>query len=1036
MIGILAAGGVFMAMRLPLSIFPSVTFPVVKVIADVGEEPAARMMPTVTRPLEEALLRVPGISRVLSTTARGSTEISANFDWGTDMQVALQRAQAEVARIRPDLPSNARVDVEWMNTAIFPILGYALTSSTRSQADLWALAEYTLKPELIRIPGVSQVQIQGGRKREFQVRLDLRALAARRLAPGDVVTAIQKNNQVLSAGLTEANHELYLSLVDGRVEGTEALARIPIPIPGGGVPARLADLGSVASADAVSYIRATANGKEAVLVNLIRQPSANTVAIARGVADLFREKRDLLPRDVQWTTFYDQADFITHSVKGVRDAIVIGVVLAGIVLLLFLRSLWLTLIAIAAIPICVAIVLFLLGVAGQSINLMTLGGIAAALGLIADDAIVVVENIHRKREEGVADPAGSGVSELLPALVGSSLSTIIIFLPFALLTGVAGAFFKPLALTMALALFVSFLLAALAVPLASSAGDRARNLGARRGKGRFERAARFLIGRPSFAVAAALLLWAGGYLLYRTLGSDFLPSMDEGSIILDYWTPPGTSLTDTHAMLSEAEKIIQSLPDVQTYSRRTGTQLGFFITEPNRGDYVIRLKPRKARRPVDEIIDDLRARLTAAQPAIHTDFGQLIEDNIGDLAGGAPQPIDVKIFGEDQDLLQRKAREAAKIIASVHGVEDVFDGIVIAGPALTIRPRFGETGFAAGIAQTPGAAALESTPSSAKGSHENPTASRASRAPAGPPVSTGQEPARFGLTTDDLHSAVEPAVTGTVAGNLRVGERIYDIRVFANASTGLDGLKIRTPSGALVPLSSVASISTGPPEAEINRENLKTFVGVIGRLSGRDLGSAIAEIRGALGRLDLPPGMEIRYGGLYEQQQASFKGLLLVLLGGLLLVSVVLLFEFGDWRAPLLTAVIALAVLAGVFGALLLTGMTLNISSFVGAIMMVGIVGENAIFVIHEARHSLRLGLSPTQAWNAAAKRRLRPVAMTILASAFALAPLALALGEGSQLQQPLAIAVIGGFLLSGPLVLLVLPSLYRALDPRGKLAG
>ncbi len=999
LIAILVAGGVFAALRLPSSIFPSVTFPLVKVIADVGEEPAAWMMPTVTRPLEEAILRVPGILRVLSTTSRGSTEISANFAWGTDMQTALQRVQAEVERIRPDLPAGARMDVEWMNTAIFPILGYALSSPTRSQAELLVLAEFVLKPELIRIPGVSEVQIQGGRKREFQVRLDSQALAGRRLSSADVVTAVRKNNQILSAGLTEANHELYLALVDGRAAGTDAVAQIPVPVPGGGVPAHVGELGTVAAGDAVSYIRTTADGRPAVLVNLIRQPAANTVDIARGVAAIFKEKPGLIPRDVTWTPFYDQATFVSRSVGGARDAILIGVVLAAIVLLLFLRSLRLTLIAVAAIPVSVAVVLLLLGAVGQTINLMTLGGIAAALGLIADDAIVVVENIHRKREERADDPAGRGVADLLPALVGSSLSTIIIFVPFALLTGVAGAFFKPLALTMALALVVSFFLAVFAVPLAAGSSlPPAKRQGPPRGR-RLDRALGLFLRRPVLPIAAALLLWAGGYVLSRMIGSDFLPSMDEGSIILDYWTPPGTSLTDTDTILSEAEKIIRSLPDVQSYSRRTGTQLGFFITEPNRGDYVIKLKPRKARRPAGAIIDDLRARLAAVEPALRTDFGQLIEDNIGDLTGGAPQPIDIKIFGEDQALLQRKAREAARIISSVRGVEDVFDGVVIAGPALNVRPRFRE-------AATSGSAA-------------------------------GEEASRFGLTTEDLHAVVEPAVTGTVAGTLRVGERVYDIRVFENAPAGLDQLKIRTPSGALVPLSTIATLSTGPPEAEIDRENLKTFLGVTARLSGRDLGGAISEIRTALQtRLDLPPGMEIRFGGIYEQQQASFKGLLLVLIAGLVLVSVVLLFEFGDWRAPLVTSVIALAVLAGVFGLLLLTGMTLNISSFVGAIMMVGIVGENAIFVIHEARKSLREGLVPAQAWRAAARRRLRPVAMTVLASVFALAPLAFALGEGAQLQQPLAIAVIGGFLLSGPLVLLVLPALYSFLDPRGRLAG
>ena len=1006
---VLAAAGVLMATRLPSSIFPAVTFPLVKVIADAGEAPAARVMPTVTRPLEEAVLRVPGVLRVVSTTSRGSMEMTANFAWGTDMQVALQRVQAEVARVRPDLPQDARIEVEWMNTAIFPILGYALTSSTRSQSDLWAFAEYQLKPELVRIPGVSQVQIQGGRKREFRVELNPDALAARRLSPADVVTAIQKNNTIESAGLTEANHELYLSLVDGSVHGVDALKALPVPIPGGGVPARIGELGSVAAADAVSYIRTTANLSPAVLVNIVRQPSANTVTIAEGIRRLLAERPDLIPSGVRWTTFYDQAEFVTRSVHGVRDAILIGVALAAVVLFLFLRSLRLTLVAVAAIPVSVAITLLLLGAAGTTVNLMTLGGIAASLGLIADDAIVVVENIHRKKEEGAADPTGEGLGEILPALIGSSLSTTIIFIPFALLTGVAGAFFQPLALTMALALAVSFLLAAFVVP-AGVAGGR---LAAGRASGapsRFERVIGFFIGRPLAALIVLVVLFAAAAVLYRVIGTDFLPAMDEGSIILDYWTPPGTSLTDTDAMLLDAEKMIMKLPDVETYSRRTGTQLGFFITEPNRGDYVIKLKKRSQRRPVDDVIEDIRKRMADAFPAIHTDFGQLLEDNIGDLTGGAPQPIDIRIFGEDQGLLQKAARRAAGLISSVKGVEDVFDGIVIAGPALDIRLRL------------PG-------PQAAAGSQFS--------AGTGATSSTGTEPSRFGLTTDDLHAAVEPAAQGTGAGTLRIGERLYDVRVFARSPGGLETLRVRTPSGAWVPLSSVATIETGAPEAEIDRENLKTYLGVTGRLSERDLGGAMTEIQRKLrGGLALAPGMSVRYGGLYEQQQASFKGLLFVLLLGLLLVSVVLLFEFGDWRAPLLTSLIALAVLAGVFGALLVTGMTLNISSFVGAIMMVGIVGENAIFVVHTARLELAAGRSVPDAWRIAVRKRLRPVAMTVLATALALAPLAIALGEGSQLQQPLAIAVIGGFVLSGPMVLFILPALYAWWDPRGRLGG
>ena len=489
------------------------------------------------------------------------------------------------------------------------------------------------------------------------------------------------------------------------------------------------------------------------------------------------------------------------------------------------------------------------------------------------------------------------------------------------------------------------------------------------------------------ALLLVVLLGVAGYLLYRSIGTDFLPAMDEGSIILDYRTPAGTSLTDTDAMLRQAESVIQSLPEVAGYSRRTGTQLGFFITEPNTGDFVIQLVPRGQRRPVDQVIDELRRRIAAVEPAIETDFGQLLEDDIGDLTGGVPQPIEIKIFGEDAARLQQVARQVAGLVAQVDGVEDVFDGIIVAGPSLEVVPE-------------------------------------------------SQALARHGLTTADLQGQVEAALLGTVASDLQVGERIYDVRVLTRHGGPLGALPVLDGGGAVTPLDDLARVGTGTPEAEIDREDLRTYIGVTARLSGRNLGDAVADIQHRIGRqLTLPAGVSIEYGGLYAQQQQSFKALLGVLLAGLLLVAVILLFEFGDWRAPLLTLVLALAVLPGALGALMLTSTTLNISSFVGVIMMVGIVGENAIFVIHEGRLELERGLAPAAAWATAAQRRLRPVAMTVLATACALAPLALALGQGSQLLQPLAIAVIGGFVLSGPLVLWVLPSLYARLDPHGRLA-
>jgi CzcA family heavy metal efflux pump len=998
LLAILVISGTCATVRLPASIFPSVTFPIVKVISDVGEAPAIQIMPSVTRPLEEAILRVPGIERLRSTTSRGSSELSAHFAWGTDMQAALQRVQAETQRIRSTLPADTHIDVEWMNASVFPILGYALTSDSLSQAELWDLAEYTLKPALIRIHGVSQVQIEGGRRREFQVLLDPHALQGRGLSAADVVRTLRASNLMLSAGLTERNHELYLSLIDGRVRGFDDLSRFSVPVRGG-PPVELSSLGEIRVADQVAYTLATANGSEAVLVNIVREPAGNTVAIAKGVRALIRDRRVALPPAARWTRVYDQARFVSDSLRGACDAIAIGMLLAALVLYTFLRELRPTLIAVAALPIALSIVGLVFGFAGVTLNLMTLAGVAASLGLIADDAIVVVEEIEHASASGRAPWAA--VRRLLPALIGSSLSTTVILLPFVVLPGVTGAFFKPLALTMALALGASFVVAALVLPVAAArfgTGVRKRAAPApppQRGRGcltrrsarTYEALTAFCVKQGAVAALVLATLIVLGGVGYRAVGTDFLPSMDEGSIVLDYWTPPGTSLTDTDAMLREVERVIGTVPDIAGYSRRTGTQLGFFITEPNSGDFVINLKPRGERRGYDEIVEELRARIEAVEPAIHAEFGQLLEDQIGDLTGGEPQPIDVKLMGSDTGLLEARARQVARILREVPGVDDVFDGVVIAGPALQVRVQ-------------PEAAA------------------------------------RYGLTTTDLHAQIEPSLAGSVAGHVPIGDRRYDVRVFENSAGELGDVSIRA-GGALLRLRDLAEISTGPAEAEINREDLKTYVGVTARLAGRDLGSAMAEIRSRIEReVALGPGMSIEYGGQYAQQQRSFADLLLVLLAGLVLVCVVVLFEFGDWRAPLVTCVCALAVLPGVLGALTLAGMTLNISSYVGAIMMVGIVGENAIFVIHEAREGLAHGLAVEAAWIAASRRRLRPVAMTVLATSLALAPLAIAIGSGAQLVQPLAVAVIGGLALSGPIVLLLLPGIYRLLDPRGELGG
>ena len=986
-------------LALPVEQYPDIAPTSVNIRAQYPGASAETLESSVTQIIEQQLTGIDGLIYFSATSnAAGSVNVTVTFEKGTDPDIAQVQVQNKVQQALSRLPQQVQRQGLTVTKAS---ADYLMVISIYDQTDRWSngdIADYlvsNLQDVIGRLNGVGDVNVFGS-QHAMRIWLDPNRLASYSLMPSDIVSAIEAQNTQVAAGqigaMPNSDEQMLNATVTARSRFTtpEQFRKILVKTQPDGSKVLLENVARVELGNENYNSINRLNGHPAAGIGIQLAPGADALKTSRLIRDELTERAKNFPSGLTYAFPNDSTAFIKLSVEEVIKSLVEAIILVVIVMFVFLQSWRATLIPAIAVPVVLLGTFGVLAVAGYSINTLTLFGLVLAIGLLVDDAIVVVENISRHSEKQEAQLAArAGLAEVLPPLTGSSLATIVIFLPFALLSGIAGAFFRPLALTIALALGVSYFLSGFAIP---AFVDRLRlNLrhAPRRRAPRPPRLARFFIAHPSLAVAVTLALLAGGVALYAAIGSDFLPAMDEGSIILDYWTPPGTSLTDTDAMLQEVERIIVSLPDVQSYSRRTGEQLGFFVTEPNTGDYVIRLKPRGSRRGVDEVIDDLRERIAKTEPAIRADFGQILEDNIYDLAGGVPQPVDVRIYGEDQSLLQQKARRAADILRKVPGVVDVFDGITISGPKLYVVPR------------------LEAL-------------------------------ARFGMTPEALHSEVEPALGGTVAGRLRIGERLYDIRVFSRPAVDVPGLprvRILTPSGAAVPLSDLATVSTGAPDVEIQRENLRTYLGVTARLDNVSLGQATADIQRRLAAgLALPPAMSLRYAGLYEQQQSSFKGLLGVLFGGLLLVSVIVLFQFGDWRAAVLTALIAIAVLTSVLGSLIVTGMTLNVSSFVGAIMMVGIVGEKSVFLIHDARDALHRGVPVAEAWAEASHKRLRAVMMTIFATAFALAPLAFALGEGSQLQQPLAIAVIGGFILSSPLVLLILPSLYRWLDPKGKL--
>lgn len=998
--------------RINVALFPEVTFPKVKVIAENGLEPVDRMMVTVTKPMEDAMKRVPGLKLLRSTTSRGSCEISAFLDWNVNVASSQTLIESRLNQIRGTLPPNVNISVERMNPAILPVMGYTLEAPGKSALELRKLALYTIKPFLSQVDGVSSVQIQGGRTKEYQVQLLPDQMAALALGPDDISKALTATNFVQSNGYLSDYRRLYLTVTDATILQKEDLENIVLRNDKRRI-VRLSDVATVSLGEQQEYIRINANGNDAVLVSILRQPDANVVLVSDGVRAKVAALQAGLPRGVHLAPYYDQADFVAEVVRSVQDALWIGLALALVVTALFLRSWKATLTILGAIPVALALtVAVLYFVLGYSFNIMTLGAIAAAIGLMIDDAVVMVEQLHRVREDHPDESAGEvvrrSVGHLLPALVGSSLSTIVIFLPFALLGGVAGAYFKVLATTMVVALLCSFFVAWLGLPViylllsrkqkgaAAEAPDDIDDdtdidskVGTNGGAAITPKAdsnhheipwVRAVIRHPAYSVIGILVLVGSMVLIIPRLATGFLPEMDEGAIVLDYNSPPGTSIEETDRMLRQAEKLIVKVPEVASYSRRTGTQMGFFITEPNRGDYLIRLKTDR-KRTTEDVISDIRQRIASTQPALKIDFGQVIGDMLGDLMSTV-QPIEIKVFGADATKRYALANQVTGVVEKVAGTADVFNGIVRMGPSVDVRPD-------------------------------------------------PRRLAQFGLTATDFQTQLQTQLVGTTAGTVLEGEQLLNIRLrYPNAAQAtlaqMRGEPVFLPNGQRRRVDELATVRVTPSEAELERENLQAMTAVTARLDNRDLGSAMSEIRQKLEQqVPLPPGYFIQYGGSYAEQQQSFQELLTILGSACLLVFAVGLFLFKDLKAAGLILLVAILGPAGGSLALFLTHTPLNVGSYTGLIMVVGIIGENAIFTFQQFNEA-RAEAPVEQAIGYAIAARLRPKLMTALSAIAALLPLALGIGAGAQLHQPLAIAVIGGLLLALPLLLVVLPSLLR----------
>jgi len=1010
LVALLSAGGIYAALRLPSAIYPELAFPRVLIVAEGSALGARQMLFSVTRPIEEAVSIVPGVTRVRSRTIRGGTEISVTFSDNTDMTYALQQTQARVNQVRTSLPSDLNIEVERMTPSLFPILSYNLEGG--DPATLYDIARYQLKPLLSRVPGVGRVDVQGSDVREIEVIADPARLADQRLTYDDLANAIKNATGVSAVGRISQDYKQYLIVSAQEAHAPEDIAAVVV---GHGLRVRDVATVTLGTEDHVRII--AGDGRPAALLNITRRPGGSTLLLVDSVASLAASVSKTLPPGVTLKPVYDQGALVRDAVKSVRDAMIIGAVLAVIILLLFLHHARITAISASSIPLTLAISVFAMYLIGQTFNLMTLGAMAIAIGLVIDDSVVITENIvrHLRLNPNRHEAIREALHELIWPVTTSTLTTVVVFLPLRLLTGVVGQFFAALSITLTIAVLVSLFLAVTIIPLMAdqflreedaTADDLEEEKAKANPRGpsgilfrvhhaldalsvRYQESLDRVLHHPRRMLIAAGLLILAGVIAQRFVGTGFLPEMDEGAFVLDYFTPGGTALAETDREVHIVEKILAETPEITGTSRRTGAELGLFATEQNTGDIVARLRPQDKRsRSIFDVIDDVRTKVETAVPRLHIEFVQILSDVINDLAGSA-KPVEIKLFGPDLNRLETYAKSIEPKMTNVAGIEDLFSGV--SEPSAELDMRVSEA-----------------------------------------------EANRVGLTPQNVADAAMGALLGVPAGEVRLEDRSIAVRVRAPDTVRFNRSQltalpvVSTQTGATVPLGTLATFTPVETRAELLREDQQQMIAMTADVSGRSLGSVMNDVKAVLARSPPPAGIRLELGGQYASQQEAFRGMLLVLALAAASVVAVMVLQFQSFVEALIVLLAAPLSFVGAIGLLLLTGTPLNVSSFMGLILLVGLIVKNGIILLDFTRHRMHTDNLPlAQAISEAARVRLRPILMTTLCTLFGLLPLALGLGAGSELQKPLALAVIGGLTLSTPITLYVVPTLLVAIRGR-----
>lgn len=938
-------------------------------IVETRDVPFKEMESRITRSVGIALRGVRGVVDVRSNTSRGSSEFFVRFSWKSRMSLAVSRVNQALGRLRSVLPPGTTLRSLRMYPSDTPILGLSLSSPTTSLSDLTEMARYRIVPFLSNLPGVWKVEVVGAKTREYHVEVDPYKLAGTHRKLVDVIAALGRQNRIGVVGRVTQFHRMKILEVNNKIVSKRDLERIFIASQSG-VSIPLREIASIRPGirPLDRQVRVAADGGPAILVNVFRSHGKNTISIRNDLFGQWKGLLRLLPPDTKVGVFYDQGELIRKATIHVVIALLIGFLSALAIVLLLLRKIRPVLLMSVLIPAILCITLGILATLGQSLNLMTLGGIAAGVGLVIDDFIVIVEG-GRER---------SRIVRLLKPFLFSGLITIIAIFPLFGIGDVVGAFFHPLAMTFVTLLAVSLLVNTFVTPyfLNGAEGETQEASVGRRG---FDALVRYRrIGLAGIVVLGSVFV----LFLQHSVSTNFMPRMDEGAFILTFHSPPGTSLGDTDRMITRVEKHILTLPAVVATSRRLGTEMGFFITEPNKGDIVVRLSDSR-RESVFSTMQRLRGWVRENEPELTVDFAQILEDSLGDLIG-VEAPITVQLHGADRSELLRWGRIIESRMKSLPGLVDVTLAVRPLAPAQDIRVH-------------------------------------------------RQVASLYGLTPDGVIQETRTALLGTSAttileNDIPVNVRVLYPRQYGQDKLALERLPIETAKG-LVPLSQIAAWEDLPDQYELEDLNASPLLTVKARQTGRNLGREIGLLKADLAKLPLPKTLWVTYGGYYTQQKKSFLDLKKALAGSLVLIFAVLFTYFGEWKVPAAVFISTLfAVLVGLV-TLTLFHRSLNISSFVGLILVVGIAAENGLLV---GDRFAGLAGSVPERLRGAVRDRLLPLVMTHLANFVALLPLGIGPGAGLDMEKSLAVAVMGGLLGSFFASVVLIPLLIASFHPSG----